>query len=93
MAESAERRFRDRVAATLEAFPAEPGSPRITVRFVHDDARRRLAEESGGADLLVVGARGRRGLTGAVLGSVSTWLLHHSLCPVAIVPTSPEEPS
>jgi nucleotide-binding universal stress UspA family protein len=93
MAESAERRFRDRVAETLEAFPPQPGSPRFTVRFVHDDARRRLAEESGGADLLVVGARGRRGLTGAVLGSVSTWLLHHSLCPVAIVPTSPEESS
>lgn len=89
MAASAEQRFNDKVAALLASTTG--ASPKVTIRFVHDDARRRLAEESGGADLMVVGARGRRGLTGAVLGSVSTWLLHHSLCPVAIVPAGVEE--
>jgi nucleotide-binding universal stress UspA family protein len=81
MAEAAERRFR----AKVTEVQAEVDTT-IAVRFVHDDARRRLAEESAAADLVVVGSRGRRGLTGAILGSVATWLLHHTVCPVAVVP-------
>lgn len=44
-----------------------------------------LIETSAGADLLVVGSRGRSALTGFALGSVSAACAHRSECPVVIV--------
>ncbi|MFD1939994.1 MULTISPECIES: universal stress protein [Nonomuraea] len=44
-----------------------------------------LREAARGADLLVVGSRGRGGLKGLVLGSVSHAMLHHSPVPLAVI--------
>lgn len=45
-----------------------------------------LVAEARGADLLVVGSRGRGGFKGLLLGSVSQQCAHHAACPVTIVP-------
>lgn len=45
-----------------------------------------LARAAQGADLLVVGSRGREGFEGMLLGSVATHVLAHATCPVLVVP-------
>ncbi len=45
-----------------------------------------LVHLSENTQLIVVGSRGRGGSTGLLLGSTSQQILHHSRCPVMIVP-------
>jgi nucleotide-binding universal stress UspA family protein len=49
-----------------------------------------LVEQARGADLLVVGSRGRGAATTLLLGSVSQSLAHHAPCPLVIVPLRDE---
>jgi nucleotide-binding universal stress UspA family protein len=44
-----------------------------------------LIAAADGADMLVVGNRGRGGFRGLLLGSVSQQIAHHATCPVVIV--------
>lgn len=44
-----------------------------------------LIKAAEGADMLVVGSRGRGGFRGLLLGSVSQQIAHHGSCPVVIV--------
>lgn len=54
-------------------------------RVVHDHPVRALASASDGAQLLVVGCRGRGAVRSMLLGSVSHGVLHLAGCPVAVV--------
>lgn len=46
-----------------------------------------------GADLIVVGRRGRTGLTEALLGSVSNYVVHHAPCAVLVIQEGTPESS
>jgi len=68
-------------AACVEKYP--------TVTVEHHAVTRRparaLLEAAESAALLVVGSRGRSGLAGLLLGSVSESVIRHSTCPTLVV--------
>ena len=49
-------------------------------------ATKTLFTAAQGADMLVIGSKGHRGLTNVVIGSVSAQVTHYAPCPVVIVP-------
>lgn len=61
----------------------------IMARAAVGEAARVIAEaaQDEGAEVIVVGTRGRGPLAGALLGSVTQRLLHVAPCPVLAVPT------
>ncbi|GEC02405.1 universal stress protein [Streptomyces spinoverrucosus] len=79
--ESAERLLAQALAGRTERYPD------VTVRHevASGESREVLIEASRTAQLVVVGARGRGGFAGLLLGSVSQAVLHHAHCPVAVV--------
>jgi nucleotide-binding universal stress UspA family protein len=70
-------------ALLLEPFPG--GSIEIERIVKQGGAAHVLLEAADGADLLVVGSRGRGGFTGLLLGSVSHQVASHAPCPVVVV--------
>jgi nucleotide-binding universal stress UspA family protein len=70
--------------AIEQAFPEGP-PVEIERRLVEADAGEALENESKSADLVVVGSRGRSGITAALLGSVSKHVVDHAACPVVVV--------
>jgi nucleotide-binding universal stress UspA family protein len=76
--EDAERRAFERgVAAKTEVVAGNPADEIVAYA------------DSIGADLIVIGSRGRGAVAGALLGSVSRDVLHESRRPVIVVPSSP----
>ncbi|MEU3094609.1 universal stress protein [Streptomyces sp. NPDC006967] len=80
-AEQARRRFAEALNA---AFPGER-PPGLRERLVEGDPSEVLIRASEGAELLVVGNRGRGGFARAMLGSVSQRCAQHASCPVVVV--------
>ncbi|MGW3247410.1 universal stress protein [Streptomyces sp. NPDC001070] len=81
LAAGEERLLAEAVAGRGERYPDVP----VVHTVVRGGAREELIGASRSAGLVVVGARGRGGFTGLLLGSVSQALLHHAHCPVVVV--------
>ncbi|MFE0257785.1 universal stress protein [Streptomyces sp. NPDC059010] len=74
------------VQALEEALQGAPADVEVHRRVVEGHARTVLVDASRDAGLLIVGARRRPRHFGLQLGRVAHGVLHHSACPVAVVP-------
>ena len=57
----------------------------VQARVIEGYPAQVLVDASEGADLLVVGSRGHAGFADALLGSVSTYCVHHAPVPVTVI--------
>lgn len=75
------------VEQAVGLLQAGPGRFEITTEIIEGSPKQVLLEEaeSWGADLIVVGSHGRRGLDRFLLGSVSQAVALHAKCSVEIV--------
>jgi len=76
------------VLHAMVAAARDPATDDVEVeeRVVRGAPAQALLEAAAGADLLIVGSRGRGGFTGLLLGSVSQQCAQHATCPVVLVP-------
>ena len=77
------------LAEIRQKHPAVP----VVEQAVEERPAVALVEASHDAPLLVVGSRGRGGISGLLLGSVSHAVLHRAHCPVAVIRRPHQESS
>ncbi|MFF7443098.1 universal stress protein [Streptomyces sp. NPDC008122] len=77
-----EKALREALAPWRERYPAVPVAEHVEL----GSAGEVLLSASGGAQLLVVGRRAKRGALGSRIGSVAHAALHLAPCPVAVIP-------
>ena len=82
--ENIEQEARSVLSTSVEeaGLPSDVVMERI---LVEGNPAAALVLRAAGADLLVLGSRGRGGFAGLLLGSVSQQCAHHAACPVVIV--------
>lgn len=79
------RRSLNRATKVAEETAMGDKSPRINTERVGSSPSAALVERSKSAEMIVVGSRGQNTWRRAVLGSVSTAVVHHAHCPVAVI--------
>jgi nucleotide-binding universal stress UspA family protein len=72
-------------AETLDEVFGTDRPAGLETRVVSGHPALAVVEASEGAELLVVGSRGYGGFADALLGSVSTYCVHHAHCPVTVI--------
>jgi nucleotide-binding universal stress UspA family protein len=75
---------------TIQAIVSESLLPDVHTETVNSSVVPALVSASANKQMTVVGSRGSDALGRLLLGSVSTGLLHHASCPVAIIRPEPE---
>jgi nucleotide-binding universal stress UspA family protein len=85
LAEDSKTAAEDVLAGALQEVKEEAGGVEIESVVREGQPANVLVEESAGAELLVIGSRGRGGFRELLLGSVSQQCAHHARCPVTIV--------
>jgi nucleotide-binding universal stress UspA family protein len=75
------------LAETLAGWQHKFPDVVVHTEVMHEHPTAGLVLASATQDLLVVGSHGRRAFIGTMLGSTSQGVLHHAVCPVAVVPT------
>jgi nucleotide-binding universal stress UspA family protein len=73
------------LAEAIDEMCAVDPDVQVCPRVVEGRAGPVLVDAADGADLLVVGSMGHRGLVETLLGSVGQYCAHNAACPVVIV--------
>ncbi|MGV9254592.1 universal stress protein [Streptomyces sp. NPDC003697] len=76
---------RERFSQELRSVFPDEQSVELRKHLVEGDPSEVLIRASQGAEVLVVGSRGRGGFARAMLGSVSQRCAQHAACPVVVV--------
>ncbi|MEU5591804.1 universal stress protein [Streptomyces sp. NPDC020298] len=84
--EETRQRMRQELTGVLGADAADA----VRTHVVHGNAADVLLRAAEGAEVLVVGSRGRGGFARVLLGSVSQHVSQHASCPVVIVRSEPQ---
>ncbi|TFC77650.1 universal stress protein [Cryobacterium cheniae] len=76
---------RTELVEAVMAEVAKHPDVKVEYRAIYASPLNSLVDASRGARMLVVGSRGRGGLSGMLLGSVSEQCVRHAKCPVLVV--------
>ncbi|BBX73320.1 universal stress protein [Mycobacterium shinjukuense] len=79
------RQVIDQARKTLTASVGAAESPKVRTELVYANVVPTLIDASQQAWMIVVGSQGMGALGRLLLGSISTALLHHAHCPVAVI--------
>jgi nucleotide-binding universal stress UspA family protein len=80
-ARDAEEQLNRSVRKALGSHPEVP----VVTRLIQKHPAHALVIEAEGAEMLVLGRRGRGELPGLHLGTVASYCIHHAPCPVVLV--------
>jgi nucleotide-binding universal stress UspA family protein len=84
------RHVLEQALKTLQATVSESLLPDVHTETLNSSVVSTLVRASEDKQMIVVGSRGSGALGRLLLGSISTGLLHHASCPVAIIRPEPE---
>jgi nucleotide-binding universal stress UspA family protein len=90
---SEEERVEDIVTAAARRAARRRADVKVSTEVLPEEPEYALVRESRGAALLVTGTRGRGGLAGALVGSVSLTVAGHAHCPMIVVRGDQDDPA
>lgn len=93
LAEEAQKQNAEAARDVMDRFrnQAREAGVNVTLVLRFDEANRGICQvsEELAVDAVIIGRRGLSGLTEMLLGSVSSYVIHHVRCDVLVVQTSP----